>query len=91
MDDTTTVFNIAQRLGGSIGIAALGNVCAATGFHDTICVLAGWPPQSLAGHKARNQPSEATAIPADRFPATHSHACAPAKKLSSRKTSSPWS
>jgi predicted MFS family arabinose efflux permease len=40
MDDATTVFNIAQRLGGSIGIAALGSVYAATGFRDTIWVLA---------------------------------------------------
>jgi hypothetical protein len=47
MDGTTTVFNIAQRLGDSTGIAALGSVCAATGFHDTIVVLAGLAALSL--------------------------------------------
>jgi predicted MFS family arabinose efflux permease len=41
MDDATTMFNIAQRLGGSVGIAALGSIYAAAGFHDTIWALAG--------------------------------------------------
>ena len=38
---------IAQRLGGSGGTAALGSVYAATGFHDAICVLAGLAALSL--------------------------------------------
>lgn len=39
MADATTVFNIAQRLGGSLGIAAIGSVYTTAGFHPTIWVL----------------------------------------------------
>lgn len=41
MADATTLFNIAQRLGGSLGIAAIGSLYATAGFHDTIWVLVG--------------------------------------------------
>jgi hypothetical protein len=45
-------------------------------------------PGALADHQARNEPSEATAIPADASPSHAAIACAPGQQRGSRKTSS---